>query len=323
MTNVASETTGPLFESHCSSRNHCQPCLSVPEDVGSLCEPLPKSPISPRIKNIREDMEALMLSRHDNPYIMHQLERLSTKDSDILGDSIVSAHSSPARNMNKASVSNLNVNGSAESNFIMDSDVVDCHDDNLHDKLIRSPPPQFPKNMSLFVFPGSSAPSVNSLRTGEASDSMSMSCRLHLSPYLSSHSRDECKDSDSANLMRHDLRRNRFLDNSHDSYAKYERRGSDSSIMSNNWKTAFFNQSMTASSSSLLSYVPRCPPINSCASASNDSYMSFNECEANEVNQKSANDLMEVYPHIEDNSNHFMSPSNSREALLKDISQMT
>lgn len=261
-----------------------------------------------------------MLSRHDNPYIMHQLERLSTKDSEIFGDSVVSTHSSPARNALRVSQTNLAVNGSAESNFVMDSDVLDTLDDNLHDKLIRSPPPQFPKNMSLFLFPGSSAPSVSNLRSGETSDSMSMSCRLRLSPNFSSHSRTECKDSDSVNEMRHEFR-------GRDNYGKYERRGSDSSIMSNNWKTAFFNQSMTASSASLMSFVPpiRCPPIGSCASVSNDSDMSFTECHSNDDNHNhnTATDLMEVYPQIEDNSNHFMSPSNSREALLKDISQIT
>lgn len=52
---------------------------SLSQSTGRLSfdyEFLPKSPVSPRVKNIKEDMDALHLSRQDNPYIMHQLERL-------------------------------------------------------------------------------------------------------------------------------------------------------------------------------------------------------------------------------------------------------
>ena len=310
---------------HFSNQSGCRQTLSVPEVDSKSCfsDILPKSPISPRVKNIQEDMEALMLSRQDNPYIMQQLERLSTKESELFAELQVSANSSPARTIHKLSITNLEPNPTFDSNFIMDSDISDSFDYNLHDKLIRSPPPQFPKNLSLFVFPGSSAPSVQNLL-------LSPNLKYHSNCDMKSRCSDTSNDSIPFNYKNKDLKnskRSPFLDPSPQNQIRYERRGSDSSIMSNNWKTSFYNQSMTASSSSLLSFVPRYSTINSCNSVSKDSNMSCNECQNIETNQKSAIDLMEVYSNLDvDNSDqvvNFMSPSNSREALLKDDSQIT
>lgn len=112
------------------------------------------SPVSPRVKNIKQDMEALLISRQDNPYISQKLELLSTA-TDFQSTSHLSS----------ASMVQINVHDDSEQGLIsMDFDVVDDElaftsailDEpglNLHEHLIRSPPPQFPQKVSHFVFP--------------------------------------------------------------------------------------------------------------------------------------------------------------------------
>ncbi|CAG2173277.1 unnamed protein product [Oppiella nova] len=334
-TSTNSETNVTSYDHLCSNRSLCQHSLSVPEADNKSCysDILPNSPISPRVKNIHSDMEALMLSRHDNPYIMQQLERLSTRDAaELYAEMNVSGHPSPARSLHKISFTNLEANPTTDTNSMMDSDISDTYIDNLHDKLIRSPPPQFPKNLSLFIFPGSSAVSVQSYRTADNCD-FSPS-RLHMSPNACHSLRDVITDhkiktsntsqDNISGILNSYSRDNQFLEPNPNLYNKYERRGSDSSILSNNWKTTFYNQSMAASSSSLLTFAPRCPPLDSCTTASNDSNMSCTECQS-EHKSDTGLDSMEMYPNLDDNCTdgwNAMSASNSREALLKNISQL-
>jgi hypothetical protein len=334
---------------NCSNRNLCQQSTSVNESsiYSGYSDILPKSPISPRVKNIDRDMEALTLSRQDNPYIMQQLERLSVTN-EYLTELSISTHSSPARSVQRISISTNDQHITSDGNFIMDCE---DFDDNLHDKLIRSPPPNFPQKLSLFVFPDSSAGSVQSYSLTKSRDNSEYSpTRSLMSPtFILSNQRLKDKslvsksrisnmsnekdfdDMKTHNVKTH-LRQNLNVNPSN--YSKYERRGSDSSIVSNNWKTCFYNPSMAASSSSLLSYIPRYPAINSCNLESNESNMSSSEYndhkeeEEEQISQYKTDSLavMDIYCDYSDDSSNqmsFISPSNSREALIKDITQVT
>jgi hypothetical protein len=287
-------------------------------------------------------MEALTLSRQDNPYIMQQLERLSVTN-EYLTELSISTHSSPARSVQKISIATNDQHITSDGNFIMDCE---DFDDNLHDKLIRSPPPNFPQKLSLFVFPESSAASVQSYSLTKTRDDSEYSpTRSLMSPtfILSNHTlkgkslvsksrisnEKDFDDMKTHNVKTH-LRPNLNVNQSN--YSKYERRGSDSSIVSNNWKTCFYNPSMAASSSSLLSFVPRYSAINSCNLERNESNTSSSEYndhkdeeEEEEISQFKT-DSLDIYCNYSDNSSNqmsFISPSNSSEALIKDMTQVT
>ncbi|RWS13586.1 uncharacterized protein B4U79_01849 [Dinothrombium tinctorium] len=116
----------------------------------------PLSPVSPRVKNIDADMEALTLSRNDNPFIQQKLEKLSAS-GDLLSNSSLTLNISQ------------NVDGNAEfeqSLISIDGDDISETDTNVHQYLIRSPPPQFPQKFSHFIFPVPGSPIGSlSLRT--------------------------------------------------------------------------------------------------------------------------------------------------------------
>lgn len=95
-------------------------------------------------------MEQLLLSRQDNPYICAKLELLSNSAEFLSNPSL--------SNLNSASL--VQVNDDTEQSLIMDYDVIEEElaftsailDEpglNLHEHLIRSPPPQFPQKVSV------------------------------------------------------------------------------------------------------------------------------------------------------------------------------
>lgn len=132
------------------------------------------SPISPRVKSIDEDIEALTLSRQDNPYIQNKLEKLSQYSGvnyDILSISNLSLNG----NSNFVNSTNtLNNQSTTHSSQFSQSNKVSSisseeldeilnfsksnKDENLHEHLIRSPPPDFPLNFSSFIFPAVGSP---------------------------------------------------------------------------------------------------------------------------------------------------------------------
>lgn len=140
---------------------------------------LMSSPVSPRVKNIKQDMEALLISRQDNPYISQKLELLSN-----------SADFQSLSNLNSSSLIQVSIEDSEQGLISMDYDVMDDElaftsailDEpglNLHEHLIRSPPPQFPQKVSHFVFPDTiGSPLRGCMLGGKSSSMMSpMSCR--------------------------------------------------------------------------------------------------------------------------------------------------
>jgi len=139
----------------------------------------PNSPVSPRVHNLKEDMDILTLSRHDNPYISSKLEEISNAfcGSALDSQDIMSLRQSTA-SPNSAHLSvcynNRSSLGDASQSLLWtDDDAMEAvevtatksslelfEDDgtNLHDHLIRSPPPQFPTHISAFVFPEPGSP---------------------------------------------------------------------------------------------------------------------------------------------------------------------
>ena len=112
----------------------------------------PNCPVSPRVKNIREDMDALMMSRQDNPFISQQLELLSSS-----GDPETRTVS-PITFVTQSSYDGAD-DASQSLLAIHDLDELEQLDqENLHEHMIRSPPPQFPQKISHFVFPGPGSP---------------------------------------------------------------------------------------------------------------------------------------------------------------------
>lgn len=92
------------------------------------------SPASVKTRDVDSDMAALRLSRQDNPYLQQQLERMSYQED------IQSCQSSRSTSPQKLPQLKCEVDTTDE----------DCV--SLHQHLIRSPPPQFPQNISQFVF---------------------------------------------------------------------------------------------------------------------------------------------------------------------------
>ncbi|KAI2797408.1 hypothetical protein BLOT_015502 [Blomia tropicalis] len=128
---------------------------------------IPGSPISPHVKNFNSDMRQLAISRADNPYISEQMERSNSTTSDYLtadyGHSSTTPILSLRRNHNynyfthkRPSLTELCFEQTTD-----DDDELEClnngygneeNSHNLHDKLIRSPPPNFPDNINQFLF---------------------------------------------------------------------------------------------------------------------------------------------------------------------------
>jgi hypothetical protein len=146
-------------------------------------------------------------------------------------------------------------------------------------------------------------------------------------------SNDSILDDLSARHASMHLRENHYLSVSPNNYLKYERRGSDSSIMNNCRKAPFYNPSMAASSSSLMSFVPRCSAINSYNCLYNQTNNGYQYRDNNQEEEEDKSkfeidsfEVMDMYSNYDDNSANqmnFISPSNSQEALLKDLSQVT
>ena len=118
----------------------------------------PNSPVSPRVKNIKEDMEALLISRQDNPYICSKIELLSSSGADnYISTSSLTLHSSLMQvsvNIEDTSQSLISMEDDvADEELAFSSAILDEPGINLHEHLIRSPPPQFPQKVSHFVFP--------------------------------------------------------------------------------------------------------------------------------------------------------------------------
>ena len=148
----------------------------------------PNSPISPRVKNFNLDMKILVLSRNDNPYLMKQLERsnsLTSNNSSITTavdeqeyfamdqQTTTTSHSALHTPMfNRRNYYRINNNGYGRSSststtrqqhqqhrstlsFTFDFDNqknMNDNEKNLHEQLIRSPPPNFPEKLSHFLF---------------------------------------------------------------------------------------------------------------------------------------------------------------------------
>ncbi|KAI1278690.1 hypothetical protein HDE_14221 [Halotydeus destructor] len=115
----------------------------------------PNSPISPRVKNIKEDMEALLISRQDNPYISQKLEMLSSCNDCSLSTTTLSNSISMSVNGDLETEQSLVAMDDAEVAEACMGHLLDEPGLNLHEHLIRSPPPQFPQKVSHFVFPDS------------------------------------------------------------------------------------------------------------------------------------------------------------------------
>ena len=130
----------------------------------------PNLPVSPRVHDIKEEMDILTMSRQDSPYISSKLEQISNTCGSATGDhhevmilrqqmiSPISGQISTNRgSVGDASQSLL---WSENEDANMEGDVKSFFEDDghLHDHLIRSPPPQFPTNISAFVFPEPGSP---------------------------------------------------------------------------------------------------------------------------------------------------------------------
>lgn len=128
----------------------------------------PNTPVSPRVRSINDDMEALIISRQDNPFLSQKLELLSSSceeellTSSSFGDS--AGHKSTVVDQDLASQALICYEEENE-----DLDELDFPKTlslkggaiDLHEHLIRSPPPQFPQRLSHFVFPGPGSPLRN------------------------------------------------------------------------------------------------------------------------------------------------------------------
>lgn len=108
---------------------------------------IPGSPISPRVKNFNLDMKVLVLSRKDNPYLSQQIERSNSITSEYSNEY---ALSTPILSIRKRTPSCYCSKQSVISENIYEFKKDD--NTNLHDKLIRSPPPNFPAKLSHFLF---------------------------------------------------------------------------------------------------------------------------------------------------------------------------
>ena len=192
------------------------------------------SPISPRIKSIDEDIEALTLSRQDNPYIQNKLEKLSHYSGvnhDILSISNLSLYGNSSFVTSTNTLNNLNQSGQsnqlsqqANKTPSISSEELDeilnfgrsNREDNLHQHLIRSPPPDFPMNFSAFIYPpiGSPLRSLstkynNSINSSSDTPNSIKTPNLFLSP-LKRQSRTSNQSPKKDNLFFANLTRNKL-----------------------------------------------------------------------------------------------------------------
>ena len=189
------------------------------------------SPISPRIKDIDEDIERLTLSRQDNPYIQNKLEKLSHYSGvnhDILSISNLSLYGNSNFVNSTNTLNNLNQSGhslgqnktpsisSEELDEILNSGRSN-KEDNLHQHLIRSPPPDFPQNFSSFFYPpiGSPLRSLstkynNSINSSSDTPNSIKTPNLFLSPLKQRQSRTSNQSPKKDNLFFANLTRNKL-----------------------------------------------------------------------------------------------------------------
>lgn len=145
---------GFTFRKHCSFEVLPDHRLGGPFPITDSCL-VPGSPISPRVKNFNSDMKSLALSRSDNPFISQKMERSnSTSSSDYASDYTLST---PILSVRKNRPSYFTAKKGPPGRSIQSEhhhlfEITDNEHSNLHDKLIRSPPPHFPEKLSQFLF---------------------------------------------------------------------------------------------------------------------------------------------------------------------------
>ncbi|GIY49322.1 uncharacterized protein CDAR_600311 [Caerostris darwini] len=101
-------------------------------------------------KNFKIDLETLHLSRQDNPYLK-QLERFSLPEETILSC---------------ADFNSIAEKALLESEWQLDSE----RDIDIHQHLVRSPPPQFPQNITHFIYSQANSPKRQSCQSSENGD---------------------------------------------------------------------------------------------------------------------------------------------------------
>ncbi|KPM02631.1 hypothetical protein QR98_0010470 [Sarcoptes scabiei] len=134
-----------------SERSHIDPTpATFPFNEKCL---IPGSPISPRVKNFNLDMRILVLSRNDNPYLSKQIQRSnSLASSDFDHDYFVQPTTPIVARKNRINSFNFISNGGSSSSSSHGLNLLQPEDQkNLHEQLIRSPPPNFPEKLSHFL----------------------------------------------------------------------------------------------------------------------------------------------------------------------------
>lgn len=114
---------------------------------------IPGSPISPRVKNFNLDMKILVLSRNDNPYLSKQIKRSNSLTStDYDNHDYYFEQATPI--FSRRSQNSRCSYPESDKNIYNSHILFKTNDDqkNLHDQLIRSPPPNFPEKLSHFLF---------------------------------------------------------------------------------------------------------------------------------------------------------------------------
>ncbi|XP_035217261.1 uncharacterized protein LOC118190618 [Stegodyphus dumicola] len=129
----------------------CSRIPGVMEKQTSYGNPLFLSPAATmRRKNLKIDLETLHLSRQDNPYLK-QLERFSLPEETLLSC---------------ADFQSLAEKALLRSEWHLDSG----KDIDIHQHLIRSPPPQFPQNITHFMYSQANSPKRQINQTTKESD---------------------------------------------------------------------------------------------------------------------------------------------------------
>ncbi|KAG8201462.1 hypothetical protein JTE90_024331 [Oedothorax gibbosus] len=129
----------------CSTANLYQAQHSVPKRCSTTPGPLDDYAAdanffssATRRKNLKIDLETLHLSRQDNPYLK-TLERFSLPEDTIL---------------TCADLNSLAEKALLQSEWHIDAD----GDVDIHQHLVRSPPPQFPQNITHFIYSQANSP---------------------------------------------------------------------------------------------------------------------------------------------------------------------
>jgi len=244
-----------------SSRSFINPVAIQTSEKSSFDYGIPPhSPVSPRVKSIDQDIEALILSRQDNPFLTSKLEKLSCSgkisssnlaldvfSNDGKGTEIFHDHSSLAMDLDDTS-----------DNY------------NVHEHLIRSPPPQFPQKISHFVFPLSNSPirniSLKNVKIMEPHCLSSFNCQENLNTSI----------QNKPNLMSCGMQyRNIKLNSDFNNKVDLARSGSESSLQySNDYLAAindgYFCNSQSSSNLNIKS------PFHSPYSTKNQSFEEIN-----------------------------------------------